>query len=416
MASRFRVHPGIGIARVGNARRPLEGSSVEGFFIGPETPGVPGNWDFGSRSFRRFKDQAGAVKRQAARFRIWEYAERDGRMTPRQEVTLDDRQVAGITWKVNVANTKASFYTFREDGGAADTFDGGHPRRNADVPAEQRRRRLEIRPGEKSIAGRHAAPVELNDPDTLAPIKTLGQLRTDETGRLVFLGGSGSAGVPESGEMPYAYNNDGWFDDVCDGSVGATIELRDSGGAVEADAAWVIVAPPDFAPGISSVVTLYDLMADFAVRLLKPPAGNGIYTEYEPGRGLARLAALAAAWDPERGLRPGYRPSYTRDILPLLSRAVSMRWTHDAGYSFHEWLKAGYEKSFGDLPGRRDVRERVFSWLRDPHEKAVRPWLMPRVFADDYGLKPRQGSRHLSLTRTQYALMSSRRSSTSSST
>lgn len=35
----------------------------------------------------------------------------------------------------------------------------------------------------------------------------------------------------------------------------------------------------------------------------------------------------------------------------------------------------------------------------------MRPWLMPRTFADNYAVMPRVGSRYLALTRTQYALL-----------
>ena len=60
MASRIVravIHPGIGIARVGNSR--------DGFFIGPEVqfPDAP------PPNF--FKDAAGGLKRQAARFRLY---------------------------------------------------------------------------------------------------------------------------------------------------------------------------------------------------------------------------------------------------------------------------------------------------------------------------------------------------------
>ena len=54
-----QIYPGIGIARIGNS--PTE------FFIGPETPGevvAPVNG---------FKDKAGRIKRQAARFRLYAF-------------------------------------------------------------------------------------------------------------------------------------------------------------------------------------------------------------------------------------------------------------------------------------------------------------------------------------------------------
>ncbi|MFQ6325812.1 LodA/GoxA family CTQ-dependent oxidase [Nocardia sp. CWNU-33] len=54
-----RIHPGIGVARVGN--------SPDEFFPGPEAPGIPANPE------GQFKDAQGGMKRQAARFRLYGY-------------------------------------------------------------------------------------------------------------------------------------------------------------------------------------------------------------------------------------------------------------------------------------------------------------------------------------------------------
>jgi hypothetical protein len=57
MAS-LRIHPAIGVARIGNSDQ---------FFIGPELPGVPGNWDGAGKRFLPFKDAQGRVLKQALR-------------------------------------------------------------------------------------------------------------------------------------------------------------------------------------------------------------------------------------------------------------------------------------------------------------------------------------------------------------
>src|SRR6266852_7609878 len=59
---RCKIHPGIGIARVGN--------SPDGYFIGPEAPCDPREVAAPDGSF---KDTDGRIKRQAARFRIYAY-------------------------------------------------------------------------------------------------------------------------------------------------------------------------------------------------------------------------------------------------------------------------------------------------------------------------------------------------------
>ncbi|MFD5753113.1 LodA/GoxA family CTQ-dependent oxidase [Streptomyces sp. NPDC127033] len=57
--TQVKIHPAIGVARVGN--------SATEFFVGPESPDrLPGQPGF-------YKDAAGAIKRQAARFRGYGY-------------------------------------------------------------------------------------------------------------------------------------------------------------------------------------------------------------------------------------------------------------------------------------------------------------------------------------------------------
>src|SRR6185312_8143690 len=88
MAIRFEVHPSIGIARVG--------TSVA-WFVGPE-PGQPAPLTY--------RDDEGALLRQAARFRVFA-CERDDRnaLISAREVTLDDGMIA---WTVHLVNRKAA--------------------------------------------------------------------------------------------------------------------------------------------------------------------------------------------------------------------------------------------------------------------------------------------------------------------
>ena len=94
----------------------------------------------------------------------------------------------------------------------------------------------------------------------------LGDLLTDADGRLIVLGGHGtSQSVPSATVEDFA-DNDGWCDDTSDGPVRATVRLHNTAETISADPAWVVVAPPDFAPAIENLVTLYDAGADGAVR------------------------------------------------------------------------------------------------------------------------------------------------------
>lgn len=90
---RASIHPAIGIARLGN--------SATDYFIGPEVaeplPHPPGF----------YRDGSGALKREAARFRLYGY-NANGEVV--RELTADD---AEITWSVHLANRKAAWYQWQ---------------------------------------------------------------------------------------------------------------------------------------------------------------------------------------------------------------------------------------------------------------------------------------------------------------
>src|SRR5690606_24610146 len=66
----------------------------------------------------------------------------------------------------------------------------------------------------------------------------LGQVRTDEKGRLLVVPADGRAGTPRSMPITSFADNDGWYDDWCDGPVDATVTLPD-GRVLQADGAWI---------------------------------------------------------------------------------------------------------------------------------------------------------------------------------
>src|SRR5439155_22682359 len=101
-----RIHPGIGIARVGNSNSP------DGYFIGPEAPCNPR--DVVIPPGGGYKDARGYVKRQAARFRIYAYDE-DGRnlveLPIRGPEDRNPESKAKVEWTVHVKNKKGAWYT-----------------------------------------------------------------------------------------------------------------------------------------------------------------------------------------------------------------------------------------------------------------------------------------------------------------
>jgi len=425
---KFKIHPALGVARVGD--------SPDDSFIGPEEPGIPGN--FLNGKYGSFRDSKGRIKRQAARFRVFEYPD-DG-SDPR-EVVVGTGSVTDVEWRVHMANKKGSFFTFNGQSGGetdppytdrakapADKIEkpdrgpGQPERRNLRNHAVADRRSLEIDPGEKLISTNKPDPVLLANPNTNVPfIKDLGELRMDAA-RLVVLGGHGTSGSTDGDtrQIDEYASNDTWYDDVGDGPVKARILLAD-GSHIDAEPAWVIVGPPKFAPALRNVVRLYDTLWDIAVRRLQMPAGNPIYAR-EP---LASLVKQNRAWTANDGqLLDGYTPSFTKEIYPILKRALGARDVHDPGEinrSYHLEL-VNYDKMARPDSGQeqddaRELRQLIFRWMRNPRAKTVTEdhWKsMPRGLGDDYTvLDDFESGRaaaplptsFLSLTQVQYALL-----------
>ena len=267
----IKIHPAIGIARLGN--------SPDGFFIGPELPGdrtpPPGG----------YKDAQCRIKRQAARFRLFGY-DQNGVFTG--EITAAD---ATITWTAHLANTKAEWLRFHRAGTPVNHV----PPPNTDWRNWQvaDRSTLIIDPGSRSIAGPNQA-AGFNTGQFLGVQVSLGEMRTDQDGRLLILGGFGNSSSPTNAPLTYWAENDGWHDDVSDGPVTATVILNGMNNPIQAAGAWVICVPPKFAPVIDNIITLYDVMYQVAVDKL--------------------------------GVVPSPVPSFNGDIFPILDRAIKVQW------------------------------------------------------------------------------------------
>jgi hypothetical protein len=407
----LRIHPSIGVARIGNS---------EQFFIGPENPGVPGNWDPDGQKFKAFKDAQGKILRQAARFRIFQF---DDAGNPLKEVTLADG--VKIEWRVHVANRKASFFSFNGLSGAetdppytnrasrpGDSIEKqdrgrGQPerknRRNADVTD---RRGLEIDPGDVALAAPGSA--DLLDSQTKTPIQQLGRIEMQIDGRLLFFGGIGRTESNAAARPIDEYaSNDGWFDDMSDGTVQAKVTFPD-GHAEDAQQAWVIVGPPKFAAGIRNVVSLYDLLWDMAVRLglSCQPGGDPI---------LQDLVAQQQAWQNQTNdFAPAYVPSFTTHIYPMLCHALAARDVHEPPSGRPEYH--GTLPNWPQLSSRSEdqIRAAVFRRVRNPNSSELDRLNMPRGLGDDYTTldasengdpNPPSAGSFLSLTKVQYALL-----------
>ncbi len=131
-----RIHPGIGIARVGN--------SDSDYYIGPEVMN-PELTPFGAT-----RDAAGAIKRQAARFRVYGY-DAQGNVV----AEIQQSKNSTVEWAVHVANRKAQWYEFNAAMDLPETADITVPLRNPKVSSGDRGA-LAIDPGEKKIMGLEA--------------------------------------------------------------------------------------------------------------------------------------------------------------------------------------------------------------------------------------------------------------------
>lgn len=317
----FKIHPSIGIARLGN--------STESFYLAPTAiGGLPTECDnFGNEGstpipVHAFKDSKGCLKRQGAKFKIYRY-DKDPQGT---EVTLDDPDVKNIAWTVHIANKKAAFWNFAELVGNTlidpdNTYENGAEKgwvtmRNASVQGHSDRQKLIIDPGPRSLAGRNqatdfsaaTAPADYpfvsfppaHVPDGL-PVKTLGDMRTDEQGNLVVVAAYGNSGGSEP-ITSYA-GADSWHDDTADGQVTALILFND-GSTVSLDA-WVMCASPKYAPQLVNITTVADDMFDVAVRTMN----------YNP-----------EIYTPETGWNKQYVVNFQRDIQPIFNRIKDYIW------------------------------------------------------------------------------------------
>lgn len=408
----YRIHPAIGVARLGNA-------DSSQFFIGPEAPGYAPLGDAPGTTVPNYKTADGKIKPQAARFRIFEYGWIAGRLTPIREVNLGTPGVVAISWQCHLANKKASFFRF--EGGQGENRPAA-PLRNASVT---NRRSLEIDFGARSISGGAQGPISFQPGGSGNPasentplnhagqpiIAYLGELRTDNLGRLLVLGGKGKTGysTPTPPPLPHWANNDGWFDDVADGPVTATVTINDNGTlkTIPMDSkggAWVLCGPPDFAPGIPGSVTAYDLLLDVAVRSIPVPAENALY---DAGGPLEKLRLLQDDHTPETEIEfPNYVPDFAKDIRPILVAAYNLWWIDSLVTLKHNNL---ISPTLGDPNPKYDAyRKKVFTYMRPPLGVPASPGTrsMPKILGDDpYIQSMPEAVQHLPLTHVQFAML-----------
>lgn len=365
---RAAIHPSIGIARVGNS---------EDFFIGPEVV-TPQPQEAGF-----YKDKQGALKRQAAKFRVYGY-NAAGEVVG--ELTANN---ADIEWTVHVANLKAVWYEFQL---AMDVPEASDPSldpsnlRNADVKGKNRQK-LIIDPGPRSICGtgKSGAQYKFDTGEFFGKSVYLGELQTDEFGHLLFLGGRGvSASYKGPNEKPTTFaNNDGWHDDTSDGPVTAAVSIK--GKAIPVAPAWVVTAPPNYAPDIIGVRTMYDLMSDIFI---------------QDGR-----------------LTFPSKISFTKHVYPILYRLCNLQWVNQ-GFALqygvsrpHDFLNPEFIAALAakDTEGESafsEMKRQISNTFRDFGRDGMSPVPWPWLYGDAMNIPPANTPRqHVEITETQRKIL-----------
>lgn len=232
----IRVHPGIGIARLGNSGDQSSKQDIgqatsslilnENFYIGPEAPGVvvdPGGSEGPGPEGGSYRDQDMGLKRQAQRYRIYAYDDNDEVVA---ELTSASRSVKVISWRVHARNMKAANYAFQ----GAYLFDNTqfrNPNIQAPPPGKTMnpddRRDLIIDPGPQMISTVDGTseitlkgncftdttsqlPDSLNYAESYSSVNgwvnvqyrqatniEIGRLQLDKKGRLLFIAGPGKS-------------------------------------------------------------------------------------------------------------------------------------------------------------------------------------------------------------------------------
>lgn len=338
--TKIKIHPAIGIARLGN--------SPTKFFIGPELPGERKPPKGG------YKDARHRIKRQAAHFRLFGYNENDALV---KEITATD---ATIEWTVHLANKKAEWVQFQ--GPESQTNPG--LKRN---PKVADRNSLIIDPGPRSLSGPNRAK-RFDTGKFLGKTVPLGEMRTDRQGRLLVLGGFGKSDSPSNAQIKHWANNDGWHDDISDGSVMAKVMLKGANSPILAVPSWVICAPPKFAPPIDNIITMYDTLFQKAVEM---------------------------GW-----LSEPTKPSFNNDIYPILVRAIHAKWVSAMAAPHHSTLS-----NVIPPPSTGAARLAIFERLRDPSIPLdqTSDGDMPMIWSDIYNSAGHDSSEPL--TKTQYNIM-----------
>ena len=438
----FRVHPTINFARFGtsddyilspdsSAGLPQPGTDVTGGLPvkrGTESTPVTSN---------DLRDEEGNLKKQAARFRIYAYDHHGESSYPDgggTEVTIgstlpDGRVVEDMVWSCHLANKKAAAYNVVNNQGIKAYAHGQvpqmrNPETHGDINSAYRLNRLMIDAGPRAISAAQNQSAKFDDsttptylnPDGViqklpdypvrfpadsndelfepdGPLDTLGEMLTDDKGRLLVLPSTGNAvgqydeyGVPI--QMTGDLNNVGWFDSAADGPVSVTLKFKD-GSSEEAFGAWVVCGDPAYAPQIRNVVSVWDDVYDTFVRELD--LQPNLYKKNTP-------PADGETQEESGTYNPDYVPDFANEIKPVFIACNLQRWTANLPEMALRAHTAVENISEDDDPNKTIMA--ALNFLRNPNkdETNIGAPLMPLSLGA-------AGTSFMTVTKTQYFLL-----------
>lgn len=362
---RFRIYPPLGIARVGNGP-----ATKDQVVFSPEVP-----WANLFETDNHYLTDKGEVKKQAQRFYIYECDENG---LPIKQIDPADYT---IKWSMEVANKKPFWYVFNNCLDLSVKFDNQNlsenffkedlapgtsaAYRNPNVLTEQLRdpkinnyrKELVNHPGKVSVDCEHPRrEIKGQFPDPGDGIKSrllqmmdasgvkvgLGTMEYEEEGTLIYYPADGKSAALNPSDLNTDFaDNSNWYDDICDGRVTAVLTPTNGDDPIKLkdakSAAWLACAPPDYAPQIQPISTMFDMVAGTA---------NDDFT-------------------PDLSL-----------VFPFMYRLYRMQWVNLGDFlapSFKETIdelirdgKFKYLYTNDGSPEAQAVRDKIFNLFRNP--------------------------------------------------
>ncbi len=315
----FRVHPGVGCARMGDSQKAYHLASEFPYFLQEQFPklrfkpkprthprsffkksdgtedvvaaSATGNpvtyniYDTTPAFQNKFKEAEGIIFPQAARFRVFAYVygAADSQW-PTDGVFEVTTAIADITWKVNIANKKTKKTT-------APALDPHPNMTTTDLDT------TDLNTNDATLLCKRIRPVAGLPNLAYVFLERDDRDETKVTGRLHVIGNEGEL---QGSTAPTSLWSDDWYDSAGDGFVQAIVRPKNGGADlrallgitsaselkyldygvaapqpgttadINAMPGWVVMALPDYVPDMGHFVSLWDVAMSRAIERIEP--------------------------------------------------------------------------------------------------------------------------------------------------